>query len=340
LLAAYYDRSLIQAERDRLEDHLADCARCQSQLAAIARADQRADQARPAIGIAWLRRWQVAVPALAAVAAVVVLVAVMRPAKDESRRDLQIAMAKREAPLMDLAERAPAPASAPAAANAPAAPASNELAMNKTMRAEQSGEHSEQMVRGGALLKEQKAKSLNANVYGRAQGGTSGAIASSVSAPETLVMISPPERRISAPIANSESGAAGSSVAGAKSAVSGAAVPAYAPSTLQQAAPTWMAGKRGVILFRSTDGSTHPQHSGVAADLTAGAAPSATVCWIVGRSGTIVRTIDGVNWAKVVPPTDADLVAVAADSAEHAIVTTVAGKNFETSDGGTSWRQQ
>ena len=35
MLAAYYDRSLAEPDRDRLEAHFADCARCQAQLAAI-----------------------------------------------------------------------------------------------------------------------------------------------------------------------------------------------------------------------------------------------------------------------------------------------------------------
>ena len=101
-----------------------------------------------------------------------------------------------------------------------------------------------------------------------------------------------------------------------------------------------MVGKRGLILIRGADGSTRQQNSGVDADLTAGAAPSATVCWVVGRDGTILRTIDGENWTKVASPTDADLTGVAADSANHAIVTTVAAKNFETTDGGASWHPE
>jgi photosystem II stability/assembly factor-like uncharacterized protein len=95
-----------------------------------------------------------------------------------------------------------------------------------------------------------------------------------------------------------------------------------------------------MILFRDADGRTRRQYSGVEADLTAGVAPSTSVCWIVGRSGTIVRTTDGENWTKIASPTNADLFAVVADSAEHAIVTTVAAQNFETSDGGASWHPQ
>src|ERR1700686_4284703 len=41
-LAAYYGRSLSEPDRARLETHLADCTRCQAQLAAVARADEAA----------------------------------------------------------------------------------------------------------------------------------------------------------------------------------------------------------------------------------------------------------------------------------------------------------
>ena len=94
------------------------------------------------------------------------------------------------------------------------------------------------------------------------------------------------------------------------------------------------------MIVRQDPDGPHPQHSGVSTDLTAGAAPSATVCWIVGRSGTIIRTIDGEHWGMVKSPTGDNFVAVASDSAEHAIVTTASGQNFTTSDGGASWHPQ
>jgi photosystem II stability/assembly factor-like uncharacterized protein len=73
--------------------------------------------------------------------------------------------------------------------------------------------------------------------------------------------------------------------------------------------------------------------------LIAGAASSSTVCWIVGRSGTIIRTSDGEHWELVAAPTGDNLVRVASDSAEHAVITTAAGQNFATSDGGASWHR-
>jgi hypothetical protein len=79
---------------------------------------------------------------------------------------------------------------------------------------------------------------------------------------------------------------------------------------------------------------------GVTADLTAGSTPSSSVCWIVGRGGTILRTVDGTNWEKVNSPTSADLTAVDAQGADSAIVTAQDSSRYATSDGGTSWQPQ
>ena len=69
-LAAYCDKSIAAAERERLESHFADCVRCQMLLADIARADESARIAKSAGEVPWYRRWRIAIPALAAAAAV------------------------------------------------------------------------------------------------------------------------------------------------------------------------------------------------------------------------------------------------------------------------------
>src|ERR1700756_4266330 len=97
MLAAYYDRSLAAPDRDRLEAHFADCARCQAQLAAIARADEATSATPPRIGVSWLRPL-IVIPALAAAAALLIVVRTMRTSSDESRHGNQIAMAKPQAP--------------------------------------------------------------------------------------------------------------------------------------------------------------------------------------------------------------------------------------------------
>ena len=82
-----------------------------------------------------------------------------------------------------------------------------------------------------------------------------------------------------------------------------------------------------------------PQNSGVKAELLAGSAPSEAVCWIVGRSGTILRTTDGGgHWNKVVSPMRGDVAGVQAVNAMTAEIFG-AGKSarFVTHDGGVTW---
>jgi photosystem II stability/assembly factor-like uncharacterized protein len=94
-------------------------------------------------------------------------------------------------------------------------------------------------------------------------------------------------------------------------------------------------------IFRSADaGVTWQQrHTGAAAVLTAGAAPSDDVCWVVGRRGLVLRTEDGgQSWKTIAFPASEDLVAVAADGEEAAAVTAAGGRIFRTTDAGVSWR--
>ena len=325
-LAAYSDRSLSAAERERLETHFADCMRCQLVLADIARADESARDARAAAEVPWYRRWSIAIPALAAVGAILVFIAIRRPVNEEARSDQFVAMAKREAPAAELASRAPeaAPempeaASAPApAAPAPAPPASNEIAMNEAKAptaaapraAAMDGTALHRMLRSPAAIgghdmaaqsDESAAKTGAMQSYSAAVGG--GVPASNAANRQeagVLAVISPPDRSV-----------------------------------------IWSVGKNGMILrLDPPDGRRHLQQSGVSIDLVAGAAPSSSVCWVVGSGGTVLRTIDGEHWAAVASPTTEKLVAVSADSASDATITTAGWKIFATSDGGVSWRQQ
>jgi photosystem II stability/assembly factor-like uncharacterized protein len=95
----------------------------------------------------------------------------------------------------------------------------------------------------------------------------------------------------------------------------------------------------GGRVSRSVDGgfSWQPQASGVTADLLAGSAPSPTVCWVVGKSGTVLLTTDGQRWQRRPFPDTVDLVAVMATDVRSATVVTRDGRRFETPDGGLTW---
>jgi hypothetical protein len=323
-LAAYSDRSLATAERERLETHFADCSRCQLLLADIARADESERDARAASEVPWYRRWRIAIPALAAVGAILVFIAIRRPVNEEPRSNEVVAMAKREPPELAAPEPAAAPempevASAPAPAAlapAPAPPASNEIAMNEPKapaaaapRAQpMNGTALHRMLRSPAALgaREMAARPGAAPADAGAQRFAGAEVGGALVEPHAesraamLAVISPPDRSV-----------------------------------------IWSVGKNGMIWrLDPPDGRRHLQPSGVSTDLVAGAAPSSSVCWVVGSGGTILRTTDGEHWAAVASPTTENLVAVSSGSAGDATVTTASSKSFATSDGGATWHRQ
>jgi len=103
----------------------------------------------------------------------------------------------------------------------------------------------------------------------------------------------------------------------------------------------WRAGRSGLIELSKDGGSSWSrQSSGVLADLLTGSAPSDKVCWIVGRVGAILLTTDGgAHWTLIPSPMSEDLGGIRATDALHATIWNARNtKNFETSDGGLTWK--
>jgi photosystem II stability/assembly factor-like uncharacterized protein len=97
---------------------------------------------------------------------------------------------------------------------------------------------------------------------------------------------------------------------------------------------------RGGIVERSDNagGSWQPVGLPPGAVPVAGAAPLPNVCWLVGRSGLVLRTTDGVTFRSVSVPGAGDLVTVRAEDANRATVMSSDGRGYATVDGGMSWR--
>jgi hypothetical protein len=96
-------------------------------------------------------------------------------------------------------------------------------------------------------------------------------------------------------------------------------------------------GKNFVERTENRGASWQGQEPAGDVQLTAGSAPSAKVCWLVGRSGEILVTKDAKHWRTVPPPVPADFAAVQAKSASSAMVITAEGMKFATTNDGKKW---
>jgi len=71
--------------------------------------------------------------------------------------------------------------------------------------------------------------------------------------------------------------------------------------------------------------------------LTAGMSPAPSICWIVGRAGTVIVTSDGLRFTRLPFPEPIDLVSVTATDDRRATVTSADGRTFRTQDQGANW---
>ena len=185
-------------------------------------------------------------------------------------------------------------------------------------------------------------------------------------AADSMQASAPPEEAHDTSVAEARTSGAGASASGgAASGIAGGTISGVmsrpaAKSLRMEAAPAslvtaknnpqivWRFGLGGRI-ERSTDGGSTwtAQSSPVQTDMLAGSAPSETVCWLVGRGGAIVRTVDGETWDVVPSPKQAeqnaeppDWTFVDAGDASSAIVGDASGRRFSTADGGKTWQPQ
>ena len=100
----------------------------------------------------------------------------------------------------------------------------------------------------------------------------------------------------------------------------------------------WQISEQGVLKSEDGGATWHQANLPVAnAHVVSIAAPSAQVCWLVGRDSLILLTTDGTRWQTVAPPARADFVQVIAQNAFSATVATADGLRFQTGDGGKQW---
>jgi len=97
----------------------------------------------------------------------------------------------------------------------------------------------------------------------------------------------------------------------------------------------------GLEVERTNNGGTdwRPQMVKLTKAIAGGAAPSAAVCWLVGKGGTVFVAM-GSDWKDVSLTEKVDLTGVTAIDAMNATVTAVDRRQFSTSDAGVTWTAQ
>ena len=304
-LAAWTDGSLTAVQRSAAETHAADCDRCLSVLAAIARTNPPPSATqRPA----WLSfRWLV--PLTTAAIAITAWVLIQEPPR----------------PSPPPAATAAAPAAKPAEPSVV-----RERDVNEQARADAP---QEKVGRAAPSRSKDKGQSrrpaLSADAKQRAE---SGAVAEQVQ----VQAQAPPAPAAPPPPAAAPRPAAKEErvdfLARAAAKVAGAVV--QSPDS----AIRWRLIRQQVE--RSTDGGLtwKAQPTGTAVDLLAASSPAPSVCWIVGRTGVVLLSTDGESWRRLSSPdVTADLVAVTARDAVAATVTTADGRRYTTFDAGGTW---
>jgi hypothetical protein len=296
-LAAWVDGKLKAAEIAAAEAHVSECARCEAMLAALVRATPAAEPHLPW----WRRGWVVG--SLVPLTAGAIAIAIWIAAPDEARR----ATADR------FEVQAPAPQTVQEQPAQPPPSVEPRPSQDLADRARAS----QKETRPATPAREREAKSEVDKMARRDQAAAAPAAPPPPAAAEAL----------SAQVAEVRERAALSK--------QGFAAPDIAspdPSI------RWRVGPSGSIQHTTNGGATwEALASGVSEDLTAGAAPSATTVWVVGRGGTVLLSTDGRRWQRVAFPERVDLVAVRADDALNATVTTADGRTVRTSDGGRTW---
>jgi hypothetical protein len=329
-LSAWSEGTLHAREREAVETHASECARCQALLAAMART------AAPAAPSRWWRPstfgWLA--PLAAATAAILLWINVPRSTVvHQPAASPAVATAKPEPPA---SVPAPPPTVAPArtppeiAQRRPAAP-----------RRQQRANDAAASLPPVPPLPAAQPDTKEAHALVQAKGGMETAkdlapAGKTLPAEATVVTGAAPAAAPN-PFPDPSVAARFEGAGGGR----GGRLMAIPPEVVSADANVrWRILPNGGVI-RSTDrGATWQQQStGVSVTLTAGAAPSRDVCWLVGPGGIVVLSTDGLTWQRVAFPEAIALVAVRATDASNATVTAVDGRTLSTNDGGRSWRQ-
>lgn len=323
ILAAWADGGLDKKNVALVEAHASKCARCQAVLAAVVEAAQTApDASVPGWQKRWLRGWgfRWLVPVAATAAAAVILWVVVPDDGRPDLRDQARAQLPAASPASPQRERSTDGFKPPAAAPEQSGVASDSKAGKD--RASNSAPSEPELRKENAAAAGQPVDRLDAPAAPAQSRDTRATQSSDTLKAAGAAAQSPPQSSVNETVALSRSAAKA------------------APLEITSPDPSvrWRIGGAGSVEHTTNAGATwEALPTGIGVDLTAGAAPSRLVCWLVGRAGIVLLSTDGRTWRRVPSPDMTDLTAVQAADAQQATVTTADGRTFRTTDGGRSW---
>ena len=367
-LAAWADGGLSKSDTAAVETHLADCERCTAMLATFVRSTPDA----PAVESLWKRwhlRWLVPVATAATVAALWVLV----PRPESPQMTIGRAPTTESQGAADSAANATKP-TAPAETKEQEAPAA--LARSNATDTLAKREEVQQAARpqvAGPLTDEQRADAdqapqrlqagqVNESIAVAPPPAREADRAEAKSADAQTERFSPPIPSANAgPVpaapAPTTAPAAEASARRAPAAVPPPAALGAASSAQARAASSPARDRAAIVVIaspdpmirwrvvgagqveRSTNGGARwePASMPESATLTGGSSPSPSVCWLVGRTGSIYVTTDGLRFVRVPFPDRTDFVSIQATDGRRATVVTIDGRTMRTEDQGANW---
>ena len=333
ILAAWTDGGLEGRELATTREHVAGCVSCQATLAVLARTAP--PEATP---LPWWQRVPSArwlVPVAATATAIAIWVAVPREEYTRLSQDTAVreSTASQSESLRSAAESPTAlpraTADAAVQGSPPAPPGATELRVDAEKAAPERQNASSPPREQATPAPIEPTADAAAGALARQEGAP----------PPPAPSVTTPQPAAPAPTSSRPDPVATPQLRGFGALQETAAVALQAVIASPDTAFRWRIGVAGSVEYSADMGETwEARPTGAQVDLIAGASPSGTVCWIVGRAGTILLTTNGIDWRRVTSPTTIDLRTVEASDSRTATVTAANGRRFRTTDGGTSWQ--
>ena len=329
-LAAWSEGSLRATEASAVEHHVADCARCRALMASFV----RTTPPEPVAESLW-RRWHLAWAVPLATAATAAAIWVALP--DNGAAPLT---PSQETNTLARDERSASPSSAPAAESVPAA-APPPASVSAIRPQEEKAKLAESTSNEARQRTDRSASREFTDLQARAAAPP--VPQAEVSAPAPAA---PSAASAAAP--TPAAAAAERAEADSKKEVAANSGPAQLASARRAFAPNQIVAADGTTRWRIVSGQQVERSTNAGANwapvtitstdaLNAAAAPSATVCWIVGARGAVYVTTDGTRFVRLPFPEVVDLTSVSATDGLTATVSSADGRSWRTTDQGKTW---